>query len=77
MATVYRRHELEKDILEIFGLTGRSVRRIELCFEVNSPVTANVEFYPTEEQVDGLVKKIKTKYTFAQVREETILEKAK
>ena len=63
MATVYNRHELEKDLLEILGLSGRSVRRIELAFEVNSLVVANVEFFPDRDEVKKIIETVKEKYT--------------
>ena len=63
MATVYNRHELEKDLLEILGLSGRSVRRIELAFEVNSLVVANVEFFPDSDEVKKIIETVKEKYT--------------
>ena len=64
MATVYNRHELEKDLLEILGLSGRSVRRIELAFEVNSLVVANVEFFPDSDEVKKIIETVKEKYIF-------------
>ena len=57
-------HELEKEILEILGLTGRMVRRIDLKFEVNELVMANVEFSPTPEEMNQIVETIKEKYIF-------------
>jgi len=64
VATVYNRHELEKDLLEILGLSGRSVRRIELAFEVNSLVVANVEFFPDRDEVKKIIETVKEKYIF-------------
>ena len=64
MATVYNRHELEKDLLGILGLSSKSVRRIELTFEVNSLVIANVEFFPDNDEVKKIIETVKEKYIF-------------
>jgi len=63
-AIVYNNHKLENEILEIFGLSGRDVRKLEFCFEVNELVTVQCEFFPTQDEINNIIKTIKGKYRF-------------
>ena len=64
MTVAYHKHEFEKDLLEILGLSGKMVRRIDLSFSVGSLAVAEVEFILDKDELKKIIEISKEKYTF-------------
>ena len=64
MTVAYHKHEFEKDLLEILGLSGKSVRSIDLSFSVGSLAVAEVEFILDKDELKKIIEISKEKYTF-------------
>jgi len=64
VTVAYHKHEFEKDLLEILGLSGKSVRSIDLSFSVGSLAVAEVEFILDKDELKKIIEISKEKYTF-------------
>jgi len=67
---IYTNHEFEKELIEILGLKERHIRAITIRFEVDSLVTAEVEFFLNQDEAERLVEMAKSGYEFRIVSKE-------
>ena len=64
MTVAYHKHEFEKDLLKILGLSGKGARSIDLSFSVGSLPVAVVEFILDSDELKKIIEISKEKYTF-------------